>query len=244
MFGGGGNWLYSVLGGLNRQPGSVGWTDLLIAPPTQRLANLSTVSASIDTAIGLAESAWTTAAPSGSCGYVAENSVLTLTCAPKPGATAGNFTGVAFASFGTPEGSCPQFTASSCNSGNSVAAVTASCLGKASCSIPATNTFFGGDPCYGTVKALAVRLTGACAEVTVQVSATVPVGAQATIAVPLFSAAATAAVVTEGSGSSPTPVWSGGAYVPGVPGVTGAAAGNAVINVFVGSGTYNFQLSS
>ncbi len=34
------------------------------------------------------------------------------------------------------------------------------CLGKTSCTIPATNTFFGGDPCFDTAKSLAVMAAG------------------------------------------------------------------------------------
>ena len=34
------------------------------------------------------------------------------------------------------------------------------CVGKSSCSIPATTEFFGSDPCFDTVKYLAVSATG------------------------------------------------------------------------------------
>ena len=65
-------------------------------------------SASIDTPIGTASSSWSTQVPNGNCGTVPENSVLNLTC------VGGTFTGVAFASFGTPQGECPHVTAGRC----------------------------------------------------------------------------------------------------------------------------------
>ena len=59
-------------------------------------------------------------------------------------------------------------------------------------------------------------------------------------------------VVTEGAAGTPADprVWSGGAFVPGVPGVTAAAAtpmdgpagANLVVDVSVGSGRYSFTV--
>jgi hypothetical protein len=62
---------------------------------------------------------------------------------------------IRFASYGTPAGACPNFTTSACDSATSGQVVSAACLNKASCSVPATNAAFG-DPCTGTVKKLAV----------------------------------------------------------------------------------------
>lgn len=101
----------------------------------------------------------------GSCGIVHEcypgnssscPSNLNLDC---PG---GTFTGVSFASFGTPivgSGSC-SYSLGSCDASESVAVVAAACVGKSSCSIPAISSNFGGDPCSGVVKFLAASLTG------------------------------------------------------------------------------------
>ena len=79
---------------------------------------------------------------------------VTVTCTT-PGATIAR---VAFASYGTPTGSCPTFSTGTCNADNSTAVVISACQGKSSCIIfPNTTTF--GDPCYGTAKVLDVALT-------------------------------------------------------------------------------------
>lgn len=62
---------------------------------------------------------------------------------------------VDFASYGTPTGTAPNFSVSSCNASTSVSVVTAACTGMSSCSVPATNAKFG-DPCVGTGKRLSV----------------------------------------------------------------------------------------
>jgi hypothetical protein len=88
-------------------------------------------------------------------GITAENSLLTLSCA------SGVFSKVVFAEFGTPTGACnPGYNTSTCHAPNSYSVVAALCLGKSSCTLNATNGAFGGDPCYGTAKTLAVELSG------------------------------------------------------------------------------------
>jgi hypothetical protein len=62
---------------------------------------------------------------------------------------------IAFASYGTPTGSCPNFVASSCHASSSKSKVEAACLSKQSCTVGANNGVFG-DPCGGTFKKLAV----------------------------------------------------------------------------------------
>lgn len=76
-YGGGGAWMYSSIAGIAPAAGTRGWKDLVIAPPAQRLVNLSGASASLDTAAGLAAVAWTTSVPSGLCGMAPENSNVT-----------------------------------------------------------------------------------------------------------------------------------------------------------------------
>ncbi|MBX9808604.1 MAG: hypothetical protein K2X95_12520, partial [Flavobacteriaceae bacterium] len=66
------------------------------------------------------------------------------------------FTAVPFASFGTPNGSCNNFTLGSCHATNSVAVVEGLVLGQNSATISATNDVFG-DPCGGTFKRLYVE---------------------------------------------------------------------------------------
>jgi hypothetical protein len=87
------------------------------------------------------------------CGTGAENANVTLTC--PSGQTIAT---VVFASFGTPSGTCGAFTAGACDATTSTAVVEALCVGRASCTIPATNGSFG-DPCHNTVKSFAVEVT-------------------------------------------------------------------------------------
>ncbi len=93
----------------------------------------------------------------GSCGgetsqcvVANENATAQLSC--PTGQTIGR---VAFSSYGTPTGTCGSFVNSTCHASTSLSAVQAACLGKVSCSVPATNAQFG-DPCAGTAKRLAV----------------------------------------------------------------------------------------
>lgn len=88
---------------------------------------------------------------------------------------------ITFASYGTPLGSCQSFARGSCHSPSSLSIVSEvnsgannfllcffysnfngvllqACLGKKSCSVEISNTSFGGDPCHGVVKTLAVEV--------------------------------------------------------------------------------------
>ena len=227
QFGGGGSWYFTHVAGLGRARGSRGWSTLEIAPVPVTPA-LTWASASVSTPIGFASSSWT-AAPAGICGYGAENANIDMTC------TGGVFSSVVFASFGTPSGSCPNYTASpACNSPNSVAVVTAACVGKASCTIPATNAAFGGDPCVNTVKALAVVLAGNCKVPTLTQNVIIPANAGATIAVPTGGPPTASTTIVEGA----TTVWANGAFVPGTPGVTAGVATPTGVVFTVGSGSY------
>ena len=88
------------------------------------------------------------------CGVVPENSNLELVCWNNT-----VIEDVAFASFGTPTGSCPdKLVKGSCDASTSLAVVKKACVGKTSCTVPATNDEFGGDPCYDTAKSLGVQL--------------------------------------------------------------------------------------
>jgi hypothetical protein len=90
------------------------------------------------------------------CGEVDENAQLTLGC--RDGAPIQT---IAFASFGTPGGSCSGgFTKGSCDAAHSLAVVQAACVGKTACIIDASNNVFGGDPCFDVPKSLAVALGG------------------------------------------------------------------------------------
>ena len=64
---------------------------------------------------------------------------------------------VLFASYGNPTGSGGDFQKGDCHASTSEQIVKDRCLGKSSCSIPASNDVFG-DPCYGTGKRLYVTV--------------------------------------------------------------------------------------
>ncbi|MFI0490798.1 LamG-like jellyroll fold domain-containing protein [Flavobacterium sp.] len=68
------------------------------------------------------------------------------------------FTAVPFASYGTPNGSCGNFTLGSCDATNSVSIVSGLVLGQNSAMVSAINGVFG-DPCGGTPKRLYVEAT-------------------------------------------------------------------------------------
>ena len=247
MFGGSGVWYYQALAGLARQDGSRSWSKLDISPPSS-VSNwgdpvtsmLSFASASLDTPMGLASSSWSVsgAAPGYTeCASVAENSDAVLTC------DGGVFTDVAFASYGTPSGSCAKgFTEDpTCNAATSVSVVKAACVGKSSCTITASNDKFGGDPCVNVPKQLSVALTGSCTNKPPRynLQTTIPANAVASVTVPLQGLTPATAVITE----SKTTVWQNGKFVPGVAGVTSASATNTSVTFQVGSGSYDFTLA-
>lgn len=64
---------------------------------------------------------------------------------------------VTFASYGTPQGSCQNFSTGSCHAPNSLPLLSEACRGKNSCSYDVSNAAFGSDPCRGVVKTLAVQ---------------------------------------------------------------------------------------
>jgi len=245
MYGGYGNWLYQAVAGIGRALGAPSWSVLDVRPP-QALPlrqNMSAASATLDTALGLVEVSWS--APDATralCGRVEEDAdrpngtSLSFTCAG-----GGAFSSVVFASFGTPVGdSCPFAADPACDAARSAAAVAALCVGRSACTIPATDAFFGGDPCPNVHKALAVQLAGDCAESAFSLRARVPAGARATVRVPIGARAPSAVNVSEAG----APVWAAGAFVPGVAGVDAAAAADGYVSFECGAGSFDFELSA
>ena len=239
MYGGFGRWLYGGLAGVTRMPGSRGWDNVLFAPAMHHSKEVTSASASIDTPQGLVSVDWdSNYKVGGSCGTDIENpsrpTYLKLSCA------SGKFTGVAFASFGTPSGSCDNgFTKGKCDSPNSVAKVAAACVGKSECNIQASNEFFGGDPCPLTPKKLSVVMKGCDAPTAAlgRVSITVPTGSTGTLLLPLPNGTTPAQVVVH---EGEAVIWRNGAFVSGVPGVTNAMNVGVGIEIATGSGTYTF----
>ena len=87
------------------------------------------------------------------CGTAPENGAVALSC------PAGQIVErVVFASYGNPSGACGGFSNGTCNAANSISAVESLCVGRSTCTVPATNGTFG-DPCRSTVKSLAVSVT-------------------------------------------------------------------------------------
>lgn len=64
---------------------------------------------------------------------------------------------VLFSSYGTPTGECGAFVEGTCHAATSTSAVEDICLGRAACTVPASNSMFT-DPCNSTTKALAVEI--------------------------------------------------------------------------------------
>ncbi|KAJ6805028.1 beta-galactosidase isoform X2 [Iris pallida] len=64
---------------------------------------------------------------------------------------------IKFASFGTPQGACGSFSEGSCHAHKSYDALEKRCIGQESCAVVVAHEVFGGDPCPGTMKQLAVE---------------------------------------------------------------------------------------
>ena len=77
------------------------------------------------------------------------------------GCSDGVISSVDFASFGLPTGSCDHGfqKTSSCHANSSQSVVEKACLGKVFCSVPVSIDAFGGDPCFGHPKSLAVKIS-------------------------------------------------------------------------------------
>ncbi|XP_019180392.1 PREDICTED: beta-galactosidase 9-like [Ipomoea nil] len=63
---------------------------------------------------------------------------------------------IEFASYGTPQGNCQQFSQGNCHAASSSSVISQACLGKNSCSIQVSDAIFG-DPCRHVIKTLAVQ---------------------------------------------------------------------------------------
>ena len=255
MLGSPGQWMFQALAGISVARGGVAWDRLNIAPLAAAAApgsGLGGVDATVGTPRGPVTVSWRALPPTrGLCGTAQEKDLvgepLHLDC----GADGGVIGEITFASYGTPAGSCADPSAlavdAGCHAPTSSSVVTAACVGKASCTLFANNTQFGGqDPCSGTLKRLVVAATcaGGC---TAQfaLNATVPGGSTATIVVPapgLNATLAGAATLAEGG----VPFFRNGSFVPGaVDSIVSARVGgdNAGFEVIAGGGRYAFTLA-
>lgn len=238
MFGGVGPFLYDLVG-IRQAPTSTGWANAWLWPVVTGHAALPYASGWKSALSGQFTVSWRNVTGNVCLSDVPENTNVTLSC---PGDTSNTIVAVAFASFGTPTGSCGGgggfAVNASCNAANTSAIIAGLCVGQHSCTVPSSDQVYG-DPCYDVVKHLDVQVV--CASAAFTIEATVPVNARATVVLPLGGGSASSVTVTEGAGN--TVVFTGGAYVPGTPGVTSAyplASGTAV-GVDVGSGSYVFS---
>ena len=88
------------------------------------------------------------------CGEIPNLLYLNLTCADSNAV----INAIQFASYGTVQGSCGNYSVGTCNAPNSTTIVESYCLGRNNCSIPAFTQVFG-DPCFDTFKFLKVQAT-------------------------------------------------------------------------------------
>ena len=95
------------------------------------------------------------------CGTANEASAVTMTC-PEGQV----IESVLYASYGNPTGDCGSFVTGDCHSASTESAISTLCVGRASCTVPASNGTFG-DPCSGTPKSVAVELACVVGEPTV-----------------------------------------------------------------------------
>jgi len=228
-----------------------GFRHAVLFPRVTRHAAVQWASGSLDSAAGRFVFAWAAGNASSGAGAacaagVGEGGQASFQC------PAGlSFSSVAFASFGTPSGTCATgFQRGACDSPNSTAVVSAACLGAPSCVVPVSSAAFGGDPCVGTSKTFSAQL--ACAPPVpgtapgVSLAITVPANARATVRVP-FAAGAARALMSVAEGGAA--VFRAGAFVPGVAGVVGAALnegadlppGQVTVDVEVLAGSYAFE---
>nr|GMC56061.1 beta-galactosidase 3 [Ipomoea batatas] len=75
-----------------------------------------------------------------------------LHCAPGQSISA-----ITFASYGTPLGTCGSFKRGTCHAENSRKILEKECLGRKSCKVAISNTFFGIDPCPNVLKKLSAE---------------------------------------------------------------------------------------
>jgi len=156
----------------------------------------------------------------------------------------GTISGFSFASYGTPMGDCSTgWKKGSCDAKDTLAIVTKACVGKPSCSIPVGNSFFGGDPCFGTPKHFSGSVLcnpPSSGDRSLLLSVIVPIGTSADSYIPIVPELGQneANIVVREGGKV---VWRGGRYVAGVPGVVGARVADRGVFVTVLSGQYHFE---
>ncbi|WCJ35254.1 Beta-galactosidase [Euphorbia peplus] len=80
------------------------------------------------------------------------NAKVHLGCAPGQ-----SISGIKFASFGTPMGTCGSFKQGTCHAENTRSVIEKKCIGKERCMVTISNSNFGVDPCPNVLKKLSVE---------------------------------------------------------------------------------------
>jgi alpha-L-rhamnosidase len=240
MFGGIGAWLYSDVIGITQEPTSTNYDHVRIHPRISGHPELPYASGTHATYHGTVEVSWQNQTGSAVCAAdVGENQDAVLTC---PGGSV--VSAITFASFGTPTGTCGNFSLSTCNAANTTSIVSSLCLGKNTCTISGGDNLFG-DPCYDTVKHLDIQVSCSIKAV-FTLATTIPPNSVATILVPYTVGLGTSTIgLFDSVTGTSQPIYNNGVYVPGVNGITSAALNvnlNAV-EVHAGSGSYLFTLT-
>ena len=244
MLGSPGQFLYQRVAGIDVGRGGVAFNRVAIAPLAAASAILRGVDATVGTPRGAVVVSWRVLRDEPElCGEAAEmngqGAPVHFVCPPNS-----TISTIAFASYGTPTGTCADADAltidPTCNAPSSLAVANASCVGKQSCTLFANDTQFGGvDPCHGVRKRLVIA--GSCANACAPhyiLNATVPGGSNATITLP-DEGSETAVVITE----SGIPIFSNGSFVPHVAsGVEGVRAVVGGFEVMTGGGHYSLAV--
>jgi alpha-L-rhamnosidase len=142
-------WLYA-LAGISQDTSSFGLTNLKLYPAS--VNGLSSANAQVMGVRGRSYMRWNVNGGQ-QCALAPENQLVSIECGD-----GGSIVDISFASFGTPVGGCGAALASnvSCHSESSLQVVKTLCVGQKNCSVPATTAAFGGDPCFGHFKRLAI----------------------------------------------------------------------------------------
>jgi hypothetical protein len=142
-------WLFS-LAGIDQAASSFGLTNLELRPAD--VSGLSSASVEVLGVRGPSSMRWSVSGGQ-QCSLAPENQVAFISCGEE-----GLIADITFASYGTPVGGCGAGLAlnSSCHSESSLEVVKALCVGQSNCSISAASAVFGGDPCLGHFKRVAV----------------------------------------------------------------------------------------
>jgi len=238
MFGSGGTWMYKTLLGI--MPDS-GYDHVTVGPDATIVNSFNTTSSvgKVTTPHGILQVRWSVPTVSA-CQTEAENQVAHFSCG------ASTITGFKYAFYGTPTGDCVNgFKKGSCDSANALSVVEKACVGKVSCDVSASNTFFGGDPCNLVPKTFVGQVT--CSNPTqapYQLDVVIPFGSTASVVIPIVPSLnqnVPNLVISEGK-MSPVILWQSQKYMPGIKGISGANLNDmktaVIVNVMAGS--YSF----